>query len=433
MRKIGMRWKSKKGRSALNLCIVSLAGNPELQSFMRLTVIKLYDCFDGRVMKINVNRSHEDTYGDTALHDAINCGAAGAGGARRDVQLVDAPHNVPTDTSHRIIQMLCNHPMMDFSISNKRGFNVLQHAALKGNAYACEAICLKAPHLVDVAKDDGFCALHLAALNGHRDAVITLVQVGSADLDLRNNRQQTPLLLAISQGHTSVIELLVSLNCNIAAVDEDGNTALHIVAMKRLNMQSEASRPTITDSPGIFKMYEKLTTEASLGNNRLPCAIALYLIWKGCDPEIKNKENKNFFDLFNCDVQVLQIIRNHIQSLRDMGSEASSPESSTSDIEHLENPMAEIRLGDRHPNTQTPNSTREMAFSGPEENVNQSPFKRNYNYNYHNDLGGDWSSNNSPIHKINAKDELPVRPSRTRSKGFQTPIEHSKLFIAITN
>lgn len=59
----------------------------------------------------------------------------------------------------------------------------------------------QARQLVDVKKDDGFSALHLAALNGHRDVVETLVRIGQADIDLRNNRNQSALLLAVSQGN----------------------------------------------------------------------------------------------------------------------------------------------------------------------------------------------------------------------------------------
>lgn len=57
-----------------------------------------------------------------------------------------------------------------------------------------------ARQLVDVKKDDGFSALHLAALNGHRDVVETLVKIGQAEINLKNNRNQTALILAVSQG-----------------------------------------------------------------------------------------------------------------------------------------------------------------------------------------------------------------------------------------
>lgn len=88
----------------------------------------------------------------------------------------------------------------DFTLRNKRGFNVLHHAALKGKNFATKKLLSVARQLVDVKKDDGFSALHLAALNGHQDVVETLILEGKADIDLRNNRKQSAFLLAVSQG-----------------------------------------------------------------------------------------------------------------------------------------------------------------------------------------------------------------------------------------
>jgi E3 ubiquitin-protein ligase mind-bomb len=90
-------------------------------------------------------------------------------------------------------------PGVDFTLKNKRGFNVLHHAALKGNNFATERLLGRTRQLVDVKKDDGFAALHLACLNGHRAVAETLLAQGQAEVDLRNNRKQTPLLLAVSQ------------------------------------------------------------------------------------------------------------------------------------------------------------------------------------------------------------------------------------------
>lgn len=77
---------------------------------------------------------------------------------------------------------------------------MLHHAALKGKNFATKKLLAQARQLVDVKKDDGFSALHLAALNGHRDVVETVVRLGQAEIDLRNNRNQSALLLAVSQG-----------------------------------------------------------------------------------------------------------------------------------------------------------------------------------------------------------------------------------------
>lgn len=57
----------------------------------------------------------QDSYGDTALHDAIGKDAIG----KDALDIIDA---------------LCSCDRVDFTLENKRGFNVLHHAALKGNA-----------------------------------------------------------------------------------------------------------------------------------------------------------------------------------------------------------------------------------------------------------------------------------------------------------
>lgn len=51
----------------------------------------------------------QDAYGDTPLHDAMG------------------------KESSTIIDLLLSQPGINFSLKNRRGFNVLQHAALKGN------------------------------------------------------------------------------------------------------------------------------------------------------------------------------------------------------------------------------------------------------------------------------------------------------------
>lgn len=56
---------------------------------------------------------------------------------------------------------------------------------------------------------------------------------GHANIEIRNNRQQTPLLLAVSQGHMSIIELLVSKGADVRVEDEDGDTCLHLALMKQ--------------------------------------------------------------------------------------------------------------------------------------------------------------------------------------------------------
>ena len=79
---------------------------------------------------------------------------------------------------------------------------------------ATEKLISYSPQLVDIKKDDGFSAFHLAALNGHKDVIKILVQ-SKADKEILNNRRQTPLLLAVAQLHAPIIELLVEKSIDL--------------------------------------------------------------------------------------------------------------------------------------------------------------------------------------------------------------------------
>ena len=72
-----------------------------------------------------------------------------------------------------------------------------------------------------------------------------------AELEIRNNRQQTPLLLAVSQGHTSIIELLVTKGGNVNVKDEDGDTCLHL-ALMRQTVATEDSSPMLDAVSGDY-------------------------------------------------------------------------------------------------------------------------------------------------------------------------------------
>lgn len=60
---------------------------------------------------------------------------------------------------------------------------------------------------------------------------------GRCDVNVKNNRNQTPLHLAIIQGHVGLVQLLVSEGSDVNAEDEDGDTAMHI-ALERQQLMS---------------------------------------------------------------------------------------------------------------------------------------------------------------------------------------------------
>lgn len=63
---------------------------------------------------------------------------------------------------------------------------------------------------------------------------------GGADIEVKNNRQQTALMLACTQGHLSVVELLVNGGAKVDAEDEEGHSPLHLTFL-RLHSAAAAS------------------------------------------------------------------------------------------------------------------------------------------------------------------------------------------------
>uniref|UniRef100_H2YAN9 RING-type E3 ubiquitin transferase n=1 Tax=Ciona savignyi TaxID=51511 RepID=H2YAN9_CIOSA len=156
------------------------------------------------LLELGCHASLQDAEGDTPLHDAIL--------KKRDDMLTF---------------LLDAHA--DVTVTNNNGFNVLHHASLRGNPSAMRVLLnkLTRPWIVDEKKDDGYTALHLAALNNHLEVAELLVKVGHANLDIQNVNQQTPLHLAVERQHTQIVRLLVREGACVNLTDKDGDTPLH--------------------------------------------------------------------------------------------------------------------------------------------------------------------------------------------------------------
>lgn len=81
---------------------------------------------------------------------------------------------------------------------------------------------LPRPWIVDEKKDDGYTALHLAALNNHVEVAEQLVLHGKANMDLQNVNLQTALHLAVERQHTQIVRVSIKTaqsRCPFKTVD----------------------------------------------------------------------------------------------------------------------------------------------------------------------------------------------------------------------
>ncbi|CAB3230947.1 unnamed protein product [Arctia plantaginis] len=147
---------------------------------------------------------------------------------------------------------------------------------------------LPRPWIVDDAKDDGYTALHLAALNNHAEVAELLVR-GGARPDLQNANLQTALHLAVERQHTQIVRLLVAHGANLNICDKDGDTPLHealrhhtLQQLRRLQDARDASLLT-----GLAHPHDKKSS----------ASIACFLAAHGADLTVKNKKGQTPLDL----------------------------------------------------------------------------------------------------------------------------------------
>lgn len=87
------------------------------------------------------------------------------------------------------------------------------------------------------------------------------------------------------------------------AKDEDGDTALHLVLMKKSQITTDVQ---YEGSPVIHGIYESLE---SVSEHKTAIAIASYLIKAGIDVEAVNSKGLRAFDLLRDDVRLREMLR----------------------------------------------------------------------------------------------------------------------------
>lgn len=74
----------------------------------------------------------------------------------------------------------------------------------------------------------GLTALHVASIKGHKDAVMMLVELGSAEIECQDHEGHTPLHMAVEGGHVETVEVLVNRGANVNASSKRGATPLYL-------------------------------------------------------------------------------------------------------------------------------------------------------------------------------------------------------------
>ncbi|XP_049295413.1 E3 ubiquitin-protein ligase mind-bomb [Anopheles funestus] len=243
------------------------ARNKRRQTALHIAVNKGHFNVVKTLLELNCHPSLQDSEGDTPLHDAIS-----------------------KEHDNMLALLLDNGA--DITLTNNNGFNALHHAALKGNPSAMKVLLTKTNRLwiVEEKKDDGYTALHLAALNNHVEIAELLVRMGKANMDCQNVNLQTALHLAVERQHVQIVKLLVREGANLNILDKDGDTPLH----EALRHHTLSQLRQLQDVEGFGKILMGLRNNT---DKKASASIACFLAANGADLTVKNRKLQTPLDL----------------------------------------------------------------------------------------------------------------------------------------
>ena len=114
--------------------------------------------------------------------------------------------------------------MMASNDNNTDSKNIIKHSA-SGNLSVVEELLRQGFVNVDAKTSQGRTALWTASFNGHSDVVELLLSHG-ADTEVRDDDEDTALQVACVKGHLNVVKYLIQAGANVNAKDINGSVTL---------------------------------------------------------------------------------------------------------------------------------------------------------------------------------------------------------------
>lgn len=106
--------------------------------------------------------------------------------------------------------------------------DLAHYAASQGDILILKDLIKRDPGIIQKLDQNGNTLLHWAVIGNKTDCVTFLLSIG-IDTEKRNHKERTALLCAADKGNAATLSLLLNINANKDAVDDEGNNSLHLV------------------------------------------------------------------------------------------------------------------------------------------------------------------------------------------------------------
>ncbi|KAJ3220509.1 hypothetical protein HK099_004247 [Clydaea vesicula] len=193
--------------------------------------------------------------------------------------------------------------------------------AFEGNVQSIKTLVEAEQNCINSKDEDKRTPLHSACSGGKSNVVEYLISM-KVEVDAKDDADWTPLLIAASVGNLEIVEMLVKAGADINHQNEQGNTPLHYSCSKNryevveylLNSKADLGASNKLGQLPIHRAASlvgllldkgsKLNAKDNVWNTPLHLACesgfgetAKFLIERGADVEIQNKEKNTCFDV----------------------------------------------------------------------------------------------------------------------------------------
>jgi len=184
----------------------------------------------------NADISAENVYGDSAVELAARNGHSDilATLLKAQTSALKASPSLPLSRPTRTLRATCiDTDALDVDIERTdHNGNTPLLVAARYNHLADVSLLLKNKASIEARNNAGASALMLVAMDasGRSDALMVRLTHARADIDGKNSRGETALMVAAYHGSQSMVERLLAVKADVNLCDKQGNTALSLAA-----------------------------------------------------------------------------------------------------------------------------------------------------------------------------------------------------------